>query len=125
MMIAAIIILIILAALGVFQVALIAGAPLGRFAWGGQHDILPRRLRIGSVISICIYVLLAVLVASKVGLLNVVAAGAFLDVCMWITMFYFAAGILLNGISRSKPERYVMTPVTIVLTVCFMVLVQS
>ncbi|MEW9873186.1 hypothetical protein [Arthrobacter sp. HS15c] len=41
----------LLAALAVFQAALIAGAPLGRFAWGGQHDVLPAKLRIGSATS--------------------------------------------------------------------------
>ena len=38
-------------------------------------------------------------------------------VAMWVVFAYFALGIFLNAISRSKPERYVMVPVTIVLTV--------
>ena len=37
---------VILAALAIFQAALIAGAPLGRFAWGSQHSVLPTKLRI-------------------------------------------------------------------------------
>ena len=36
---------------------------------------------------------------------------------MWVVFAYFAVGIFLNAVSRSKPERYVMVPVTIVLTV--------
>ena len=43
---------VILAALAVFQLALAAGAPLGRFAWGGSHEVLPPRLRVGSLVSI-------------------------------------------------------------------------
>ena len=43
--VAAIAACILMAALAVFQAALIAGAPLGRFAWGGQHDVLPAKLR--------------------------------------------------------------------------------
>ncbi|WP_277871083.1 hypothetical protein [Microcella alkaliphila] len=30
---------------------------------------------------------------------------------------YSALGIVMNGISRSKPERYTMAPVCVVLTV--------
>lgn len=34
---------------------------------------------------------------------------------------YFALGIVVNGISRSLPERLVMTPVVTVLAVCCLV----
>ena len=44
----------LLAGLAVFQVALIAGAPLGRMAWGGQHRVLPAP-RLGSAASIPLY----------------------------------------------------------------------
>ena len=50
---------VILLALAIFQLALALGAPLGRFAWGGQHRVLPVRLRIGSAIAIVIYAVIA------------------------------------------------------------------
>ena len=31
----------ILAFLAIFQLLLIAGLPLGRFAWGGRHEVRP------------------------------------------------------------------------------------
>ena len=40
-MTAAVVALALLAALAVFQGLLVAGLPLGRFAWGGQHEVLP------------------------------------------------------------------------------------
>ncbi len=51
----------ILAALAVFQVALIAGAPLGHLAWGGQDRVLPRTKRAGSVVSVVLYAAFALL----------------------------------------------------------------
>jgi hypothetical protein len=111
---AAIIACLILAALAVFQTALIAGQPIGRFAWGGQHDVLPRNLRIGSAVSIVLYALFAIVIlerAEQSHLLPDVIA----RVGMWVLAAYFALGILMNGISRSKPERNLMTPVCIVL----------
>lgn len=68
----------LMVALAVFQLALIAGAPLGHFVWGGADRVLPRGKRIGSVVSL---------------------------------------GIVMNGISRSKPERCTMVPVCVALTV--------
>ena len=104
----------VLAALAVFQAALIAGAPLGHFAWGGQHRVLPRNLRIGSVVSIGLYGLFAVIILQRAGVVawlpQVVA-----DVGIWVILAYTALGIPLNAISRSLPERFTMTPVVTVL----------
>ena len=36
-------------------------------------------------------------------------------VACWVLFGYFALGIVMNGISRSKPERNTMTPVSLLL----------
>ena len=41
----------------------------------------------------------------------------FAMIAMWVVFAYFALGIVLNAASRSKSERVVMVPVTIVLAV--------
>lgn len=113
---------VILAALAIFQAALIGGAPLGRFAWGGQHNVLPTKLRIGSATSIVLYVLIAYVALAKVGLAEPLVSESFTDVTCWVLTGYFALGIVLNGISRSKPERLVMTPTVVVLTALYLIL---
>ncbi len=110
--------LFILALLSVFQALLIAGVPIGRFAWGGQHEVLTRKLRIGSVFSIVMYVFIAVCIVSKVSVLQIIPAGDFLDVACWLIFAYFIIGIFMNVISRSKPERYTMTPVATIFALC-------
>lgn len=57
-----------LAGLAVFQIALISGAPLGRLAWGGQHEVLPARLRAGSAVSIILYAVFAYAALAKAGM---------------------------------------------------------
>jgi hypothetical protein len=121
---AAIALTVILALLAVFQLALALGAPLGRFAWGGQHRVLPTRLRMGSLVSIVIYGLVAVLALDKVGLTDVVP-DVVSDIGMWVVFAYFVLGIPLNAISRSKPERYTMTPVVAVLAVLSLLVALS
>lgn len=106
--------LLILAGLGAFQMLLIAGRPLGRFAWGGQHDVLPTNLRIGSIFSIILYILFAAVIADCGGLISV----GFPDYAIWALAAYFTLGVLMNGISRSKPERNLMTPVALALAIC-------
>ena len=112
---------VLLGALAVFQALLVAGRPLGRFAWGGQHDILPTGLRVGSAVSIALYAAFAVLMLSAAGALDLLPDG-FVDVAIWVLTGYFALGIAMNAISRSRPERLVMTPVVLVLAVVTLVL---
>ena len=114
----------ILAALAVFQIALIADAPIGRFAWGGQNNVLPRKLRIGSAVSIVLYVIFALVILGRAGLVAVLPEVA-TSVGIWVLVAYFTLGIVLNGISRSKPERNLMTPVALVLAVLCLVVALS
>ncbi|MET0812214.1 MAG: hypothetical protein ABWY03_04115 [Microbacterium sp.] len=107
---------VVLAGLAVFQLALIFGAPLGRFAWGGQHRVLPARLRVGSAVSILIYALIDLVAWDRVGAIDVFPE-LFSQIAMWVIFAYFVLGIFMNAISRSKPERYAMVPVSIVLAV--------
>ena len=113
-LVAAVVVCVLLAGLAVFQLLLAAGRPLGRFAWGGQHEVLPRRLRIGSAISVALYALIAAVVLQAAGVIEVFPE-AVADVGIWVVTGYLALGVPLNAISRSRSERLVMTPVVLVL----------
>lgn len=108
---------VILALLAVFQLALAAGAPLGHLAWGGAHRILPRKLRIGSLVSIALYALIAFVLLEREGVLDLIIVPTFERIAAWLVTAYFVLGIAMNAISRSRPERFVMTPVVLVLAV--------
>lgn len=113
---AAIAFTVIMVGLAVFQVALIAGAPIGHFAWGGQDRVLPRAKRIGSATSLVLYALFAGVVLQRAGLVRLVPVDAVVDVGAWVLVGYFALGIVMNAMSRSKPERWTMVPVCVALT---------
>ena len=115
----------VLAALAVFQVLLIAGAPLGHFAWGGRNRVLPARLRWGSVVSILLYAAFAVVALERAKLIDVIGSDGFIAVLMWVIAGYLLLGVLMNILSRSKPERYTMTPVALVLAGLALVLALS
>jgi len=114
---AAILACLMLAGLAVFQTALAAGAPLGRFAWGGAYDVLPPRLRAGSAVAVVLYVLFALIILETAGLIAVLPGDALGRVGIWAITVYFFLGAALNAVSRSKAERAVMTPTALVLGV--------
>ena len=115
-MIAALAIVLLLGLLALFQLALASGAPWGRLAWGGQHRVLPARQRVGSVVSVALYVVFAVIVLAAAGALAGVPP-VVARVGIWVVLAVFALGILANAASKSRPERAVMTPVNAVLAV--------
>lgn len=114
---AAVGLLLLLAALAVFQVALACGAPLGRLAWGGQHRVLPTRLRLGSLSSVLVYALIAAVVAARADLVDIGVSDRVVEVAARFVAGYFLLGIGVNAASRSRPERAVMTPLCAVLCV--------
>ena len=119
--VAAVVACVLLAGLAVFQGLLVAGRPLGRFAWGGQNEVLPTGLRVGSVVSIVLYGFFALLLLTAAGLLTVLPDG-FVQVATWVLTGYFLLGVGMNAASRSRPERLVMTPVVLLLAVCCLLL---
>jgi hypothetical protein len=113
----AVVAVVLLAALAVFQVALAAGAPIGQFAWGGQHRVLPSRLRIGSAVSTALYAVFALIIWVAASRSSAVA-----EVGIWVLTAFFGLGIPMNAASRSRPERLLMTPVVFVLALCCLVI---
>ncbi|MGN6501467.1 MAG: hypothetical protein ACTHKX_01015 [Pseudolysinimonas sp.] len=115
-MIPAIALTVVLALLVVFQLALALGAPWGHLAWGGQQRVLSPQRRAASAASIAIYVVIALIELDRAGavsllpdLVSVIAA--------WVVFAYLCVGVVMNLLSRSVPERAVMTPVAAVLAV--------
>lgn len=117
---------ILLAAIVVFQMALAFGAPLGKAAWGGQHEgVLPKRLRIASgVAALLIYPLIVVAILDSAGLIDadfMPGTGAQL---MWVFSGLFTLGGIANLVSRSTLERY-WAPVSIAIAVCCAVIASA
>jgi hypothetical protein len=101
--------------LGVFQLLLAAGAPMGKFAWGGQNRVLPVRLRFASVVSTIIYAAFAVVVLDRAGLISVLPDQV-AQVGIWVIVGLLVLGTIPNLISRSPSERYLMAPLTLLLS---------
>lgn len=119
--IALVVALTLLAALAVLQSLVAAGLSYGHLVWGGAHRVLPRRLRIGSAISVLVYAGFAALLLSRAGVLPGGDSGVVV-VLSWLLFAYFALGTVVNALSRSRAERLVMTPSCAVLAVASLVI---
>lgn len=101
-----------LATVGAFQIALAAGVPWGRAAYGGAHrGTLPTHLRAISGVAAVGYGTGAALILAGSGS----AQGR--DRAFTALSLFLGIGALANGASRSPVERAVWTPVTAAATV--------
>lgn len=103
--------------MAVFQLALAAGAPLGEGAWGGMHRVLPTHLRIGSAVSVGIFLLGIACVAETAHIATVFNAPVFSQAVVWGLTGLTALSTVGNAMSTSKLERAIMTPYAIIMTI--------
>lgn len=116
---AAIVATILLAAIVGLQLLLAAGQPYGRAAWGGQHTVLPTKLRLGSLAAAGILSVSAWVILARSGLMAPFAENTVIRVATWVFAGFLCINTLGNLASKSAAERKVMAPATIVLALCF------
>ncbi|MCC7289099.1 hypothetical protein IT414_01770 [bacterium] len=116
---------ILLMGLAFFQALLALGYPHGEYAWGGQHKILPYNLRAGSVFAICTYIFFILIALNQSSLLRLFSTQGWTEYCLIGMTVYLFIGVGVNAISRSRPERYTMTPIAATLALLFLYLVLN
>ncbi|MGT2883670.1 hypothetical protein ACVRZS_01760 [Streptococcus ferus] len=110
---------VIFGVIATMTVLVACGLPLGEFTMGGQHKILPKNLRVAAVISVAIQFFAMIIILQ---------AGGFIP--LWFSFkvtkyicFFFAAYLslntIMNMISKSRKERFVMTPLSLIAGICF------
>ena len=110
---------VIFGVIATMTVLVACGLPLGEFTMGGQHKILPKNLRVVAVISVAIQIFAMIIILQ---------AGGFIP--LWFSFkvtkyicFFFAAYLslntIMNMISKSRKERFVMTPLSLIVGICF------
>jgi len=114
--IAAVIAAVLVAALVLFQAALACGAPWGRAAYGGQAAELPARLRVSSAVAVVFWSAVALVVLRRAGLpVWAPLPDAWLPAAAWVIVALAALAVVMNAITRSRIERAIWLPVSVVL----------
>lgn len=102
----------------VFQLALVFGAPLGEYAWGGKYDgKLPMSLRFGSLLAVFVFAAGILSVIETAGIAHVLNLGGLDKFAVWVFFGLFAFSSIGNINSESEKEKMIMTPIAVFL--CF------
>ena len=95
------------------------GLPLGEFTMGGQHKILPKKLRVAAVISVAIQIFAMIIILQAGGFIPLwLSFGVTKYICFFFAA-YLSLNTTMNMISKSKKEKYVMTPLSLIAGICF------
>lgn len=106
----------------VMSVLLICGLPLGEFSMGGRFGkVWPPKVRV---------VAISQLLTQCFALYIILAGGAILPyfinltvtrVICYVFAAFFLGNTIMNAISPSKKEKFVMTPMSLAAFVCFLI----
>jgi prepilin signal peptidase PulO-like enzyme (type II secretory pathway) len=62
-----------------------------------------------------IYAAFAITALQRGDLIHVITNDGFVFVLMWVIAGYLLLGVVINFLSRSRPERYTMAPLSLIL----------
>jgi hypothetical protein len=101
-------------AIALFQLAIVLGAPVGEYAYGGQHEgVLPTRFRIASVVSMLLMLAIAGHYLAQIGVFSPVLDQAGNAIANWGFVGFFALAALMNNITKSEKEKRVFGSITL------------
>jgi hypothetical protein len=105
----------------IFQLLLAIGLPLGKLAWGGEFETLPRRLRIGSLASAGVFLAAAILVLERAGIIRGFGRPKVARIGTWCLVVLFSLSASLNVLQGGIWEKRVVVPVALFLAVLSLV----
>ena len=97
--------------------------PLGEFTMGGQHKILPKKLRVAAVISVAIQIFAMIIILQAGGFIPLWFSFKITKYICFFFAAYLSLNTIMNMISKSRKEKYVMTPLSLIAGICFWITV--
>lgn len=105
----------------VLCILIIIGLPLGELTMGGKYKNLPKNLRIMAISQVLLQIFASIILLQSGSIIPLWFSFNVTRVICFIFASYFVLNTLMNLISSSKKERYLMTPISIMISICFFV----
>lgn len=95
------------------------GMPLGEFTMGGQHKILPKKFRVVAVISVVIQIFAMIIILQAGGFIPLWVSFKVTKYICFLFAAYLSLNTIMNMFSKSRKEKYVMMPLSLITAICF------
>ena len=103
----------------VMSIALILGAPLGAFTLGGRFKVFPPKLRLVLATQMLMQLFFAAILLQLDGHMAPWFSHQVTKVIGIVLAAYLTLNSFANLASKSKQEKYVMTPLSVVTAICY------
>ena len=103
----------------VLSILIICGLPLGELTMGGQYKVFPKKLRIVLVTQLILQMFFEVIILQIGGFIPLWFSGNVTKIIGIIMAVYLSLNTVMNFISKSKKEKYIMTPISLISAICF------
>lgn len=101
------------------SILLICGLPLGELTMGGQYKTFPKKLRIVLIFQLIIQTFFLVIILQAGELIPLwFSYKSTQSVCI-VMAVYLSLNSVINFFSKSKKEKYIMTPLSLLSAICF------
>ena len=110
---------------GVFSIVIIlsflilCGLPLGELTMGGQYRVFPKELRIVLVTQLILQVFFVLIILQMGEIIPLLFSYNVTKIIGIVMAIYLSVNTVMNLISKSKKEKYIMTPLSFVTAICF------
>ena len=105
--------------IAIMTVLVACGLPLGEFTMGGQYKILPKKLRVVAVVSVAIQIFAMIIILQAGGFISLLLPFKVTKYICFFFAAYLSLNTIMNMISKSRKEKYVMTPLSLIAGICF------
>lgn len=103
----------------ILSILLICGLPLGELTMGGQYKVYPDKLRIVLVIQLLLQAFFVITILQAGEIMPFWFSENVTKIICIIMAVYLSLNTVMNLISKSKKEKYVMTPLSLMTAICF------
>ncbi len=107
----------------VLSILIICGLPLGEFTMGGQYKVFPKKLRIVLVAQLVLQIFFVVIILQIGGVIPLWFTENVTKIIGIVMAVYLSLNTVMNFVSKSKKERYIMTPLSLVSAICYWITV--
>lgn len=103
----------------ILSVLIICGLPLGELTMGGQYKVFPKKLRGVLVTQLILQIFFVIIILQMGGFIPLWFSRSVTKIICIVMAVYLSINTLMNFISKSKKEKYIMTPLSLISAVCF------
>ena len=103
----------------ILSILILCGLPLGELTMGGQYKVFPKKLKIVLVIQLILQLFFVIILLQMGEFIPLWFSYNVTKIIGIVMAIYLSVNTVMNLISKSKKEKYIMTPLSFVTAICF------